>query len=442
MKGQCAPAVLLSLARFGVDCNPEPCAFVHARAAGACAEVERGSQGVAAAAPPGACLPVPSAACPMRLLLPCVAYDAWALQGRSPNDTTADTEGSPSRASSDYGGVESGELGIFKLQLENMQLNLQSAHEEIKVVRVKCEKAQSELADARMQVAHASRECESLKQQVAHGNSVREADAELAREADAELESLRSEHSMYARMVFRLSKRCCTLLQRWSTFPSKYSARACFCRWRESVRKRRLVRIFLQAASLRRLCHAKRCTLNAWFRSAAAARALCKTDESTTKDEEPDCVGRDLRQALGVITNVMSVSPQALHSHAPSPAVLNSNSPTATSARLATTLSAALSALSTSTSSPPTHDPTYTRVQQPLPLDTLQRLKNAYRPANGSVKGSAEALSKDSFDAVSSRQGGKTKRSSDAGPLAWFLEVFLFEPIPIPLCFWSCMRTC
>ena len=442
MKGQCAPPLLLSLAWFGIDCNPKTVCFrACPRGRGVCRSRTRISRPCCGCSP-GCVPPCPLVCLPRAApLLLCVACDACALQGRSPNDTTADTEGSPSRAS-EYGGVENGELGIFKLQLENMQLNLQSAHEEIKVVRVKCEKAQSELADARMQVAHASRECESLKQQVAHGNSAREADAELAREADAELESLRSEHSMYARMVFRLSKRCCTLLQRWSTFPSKYSARACFCRWRESVRQRRLVRMFLQAASLRRLCHAKRCTLNAWFRSAAAARALSKTDESATKDEESDCVSEDLRQALGVITNVMSVSPQALRSHAPSPTVLNSNSPTATSARLASTLSAALSALSTSTSSPPNHDSTYHRVQQPLPLDTLQRLKNAYRPASGSAKGSAEALSQDSFGAVSSRQGGKTKWGTDAGPLAWFLEVLLFDPIPIPLWFWSCMRTC
>jgi exonuclease VII large subunit len=339
-------------------------------------------------------------------------------RGRSPNASAADVEGSPSQTLTNRSMEQrdqSSEMGVIRLQLENMQLNLQSAHEEIKVVRLKCERAQTELVDAQMQVARANRECENLRQERSEG-------CELTRGLEAELQTLRGEHAMYARMVFRLSKRCCTLLRRWSTFPSRYSTRACFGSWIESVRRIRLVRKHMHAAFVRRCCHMKRATLSGWFRTAVARRG---NEDMAERDGGSASGSAELRQALGIITNRKSISPHAVRSNAQSPAVSYSDSSAATKAQLANTLSAALSALSTTTSLPPMHEHEQ-GTHSAAPLDTLQRLKNVYRPANNSFMSSSDAMPQESFSAGSSRHLSVVDGApspSDVGPLAWFLKV-------------------
>ena len=57
------------------------------------------------------------------------------------------------------------ELPVIKLQLENMELNLQSANEEMKRMRMKCEKSQSDLVDAQMEVVRSQRTLDNLTKQ-------------------------------------------------------------------------------------------------------------------------------------------------------------------------------------------------------------------------------------------------------------------------------------
>ena len=54
----------------------------------------------------------------------------------------------------------------MKLQLENMELNLQTANEEMKLVRIKCDKKQGELVDAQMEVVRSQRTVENLTKQL------------------------------------------------------------------------------------------------------------------------------------------------------------------------------------------------------------------------------------------------------------------------------------
>lgn len=200
----------------------------------------------------------------------------------------------------------------------------------------------------------------------------------------------------------------------------------------------------------------KRGTLNGWFRKAVAQRGSVVMAE---KDDGSASGSAELRQALGIITNRKSISPQAVRNNAQSPAATYSDSSAATKVQLANTLSAALSALSTTTSFPHTYENTQDTKSAAAdfvtsderrksaaghlaeddvgrgPLDTLQRLKNVYRPANNSFMSSSDVMPQESFPAGSSRQltavDGALSQG-DAGPLAWFLQVD-FSPAPFLL---------
>ena len=387
----------------------------------------------------------------------------FCLQGTSPNTSLANTslaagnplafEASPQRhrdsidskgqvaASS---GHQSAELAVIKLQMENMQLNLQSAHEEIKMVRIKCEQSQSELVDAQMEAVRSKRQISTLTKNSSELEARAKQANERCAEVEEELESVSGEHTNYARMVFRLSKRCYGLLQRWSNFPSAHSTRCCLQTWIGTVRHRRRVCNGMDAAVLRRRCGMKRNILNMWSRTAAARRVA---DE--VKREEASVSGSDdLCHALGIITNKMSISPQPLRSreHSPILQLLNKSSPrvavrggqfanlnhleTATAnAIMANSLSAGLSSVLSGTSPPPhVRQDSSARQLATGPLDTLQRLKNAYRPSSVAGGSSLPSSQRDSPERSSDRRvhGGSRRASSsdDTGPLAWFLQQY------------------
>jgi hypothetical protein len=213
------------------------------------------------------------------------------LQGKTQNASRVDAslaeERSTPRTSEGGKNNETGDeaalsqMAIIKLQLENMHLNLQSANEESKFLRNKCEKLQNELVDAQMEVVRLQRLVDISKQKKSEMEIQAKKAEEYAKEVDEksravqeELESLNSEHTNYARMVFRLSNRCCKLLQRWSNFPSKYSTRSCFQVWVEKVLRMRLIFKDIKAVGQRQYYHTKRDTLNGWFRKAVGARRL------------------------------------------------------------------------------------------------------------------------------------------------------------------------
>lgn len=346
----------------------------------------------------------------------------------------------------------SSELAVIKLQLENMQLNLQSAHEEIKFVRTKCEKTNAELVDAQMEAVRLRRHIDLSKRQTSElQECAKDADTRVrtaAKEADdriraveEELERVSGEHSNYARMVFRLAKRCCGLVLKWSNFPSRYSTRCTFQLWVATLYHRRRVRRGMVAAALRRGCGLRRKTLFGWFRSAATQRM---TAVAALKKDEPSVSGsQDLGHALGIIantntynsthpdnkhTNRMSGSPQGMRSVQHSQAASSSSpmsglhvdrgSPKelelhAANALLAQPLAAGLSELST---------------QSFEPVDTLGRLKNAYRRAGEASQSTSRPASNTNFPgSVRPSPADNAPSSADnAGPLAWFLQVRLF----------------
>jgi hypothetical protein len=346
----------------------------------------------------------------------------------------------------------SSELAVIKLQLENMQLNLQSAHEEIKFVRTKCEKTSAELVDAQMEAVRLRRHMDLSKKQNSElqecateaDNRVRTAAQEAddrVRAVEEELECVSGEHSNFARMVFRLAKRCCGLVLKWSNFPSRYSTRCTFQLWAATLNHRRRMRKGMAAAALRRGCRLRRKTLSGWFRSAAAQRMAAL---SALKKHEPSGAGSDdLGHALGIIANTntynsthpnntqqsvrMSGSPQGMrsvqHSQAASSSSLMSGllvergSPKeleshAANAMLAQSLAAGLSELSTESCSP---------------VDTLGRLKNAYRRAGEASQSTSRPASR-----TNSPGSVRPPSADDAGPLAWFLQV------PLCVCFVYC----
>jgi hypothetical protein len=295
----------------------------------------------------------------------------------------------------------SAELAVIKLQLENMQLNLQSANEEVKVVRLKCDKSQDELVTAQVEVGRVKRELEILK----HQNSELLARATRAekngRECEEQLDALNSEHRNYARMVFRLSKRCYALQQRWSGFPSAYSMRSCLSVWTETVRHRRRVRNGMDAAALRRCYRSKRRTLIDWFRKAAAGKR-----NGSMKPEISAADSAILGMACERMRDRESRSPQPLRSREQIPSL-----------QLSSTFRGATSPLEVfpSRSSPPS--------KPPAPLDTLQRLRNAYRPSGTPVASLKWSEGDASIFAQSVKKSSTS--SEHSGPLGWFLQVLL-----------------
>ena len=354
-------------------------------------------------------------------------------QGRSPNASLA-AEGSPTldagRSSLEPRGqsvAAASELPVIKLQLENMELNLQSANEEMKRMRMKCEKSQSDLVDAQMEVVRSQRTLDNLTKQNSELHvRAKQADWQI-QEAEEEIKIVTSEHTNYARMVFRLSKRSYTLLRRWSNFPSPYSTQACFGSWVAAVRRARQARKFMHASALRRRCCLKRVTLYTWLRRAAAAARNAGT---SNKEEVSLTDSDDVRHALGIITNIISGSPKKTRSRESSPALQAHKSPQSlsparqgspqgfgsatTSAVLANSLSTGLSALA---SQPHKHVPQTSRA----PLDNLQKLKNAYHSLN-SAGGSSNSSLRNSPEGSAARAVGKGS-ADDTGPLARFLQV-------------------
>jgi hypothetical protein len=299
-------------------------------------------------------------------------------------------------------------------QLDNMERNLQNVNEEIRLVRMQCDKKQGELVDAQMEVVRSQRTVENLSKQISELHvRAKQADAQI-KEVEEEIKIVTSEHTAYARMVFRLSKRSCTLLQRWSNFPSAYSSRACFCSWVAAVRRMRLVRKFMDASAFRRRCRLQRATLYTWLRRAAGARKI-----GTSKQEEPSLSGNDdVRHALGVITNIIS-SAHKMRSHHSSPLLSPRSGPPVPAVRESPQGSGS-AATNVRTSQAYKNGPQPSRA----PLDNLQRLKNAYNSLSSAGGTSSNASLWNSPDGSTIRGVGKDS-ADDTGPLAWFLQVLL-----------------
>ena len=279
------------------------------------------------------------------------------------------------------------ELAMIKLQLENMQLGMQAAHEEMKTLRTRSDKFQEELVAARAQAAHfqgaaehgesalaaAQEEAVRLKKnhaELAESLAVRAKQAEdRCLELQDECSSISSQHTNYARIVFRLSKRCCSVLQRWSNVPNWYCTASCFRMWVQNLHQRRRFRIVMAAAVLRRAYHVKRCAINTWFR--AAARAMMqqvKIGASPARLHQ-----RQASQVkLGLMFEDRSKSPPDLPASAPQSKPASSRSP----------------------------------------LDTLQKLKRVYgNPAMAA-----------GFTMPASESAGSS--CNPGGPLDWFLEQY------------------